>query len=46
MVKLARINPSTIVIALPNTGRKEKKPIHAPLLAINRSVLANFSFFT
>ena len=43
---LALVKPSTMVMALPNKGRKAKNPIHAPLPAMNRSALSRFSFFT
>ena len=35
MGRLERISPSSTVIALPITGRKAKKAIHAPLPCMN-----------
>ena len=32
---LALVNPNTMVMALPNRGRKAKNPIQAPRPAIN-----------
>lgn len=37
MMILALVSPSTIVMALPNIGMKAKKPIQAPLSAMNLS---------
>lgn len=43
---LALVSPKTMVMALPNRGRKAKNPIQAPLPAMNRSALSRLSFFT
>ena len=43
---LALVKPKTMVMALPNSGRKAKNPIQAPLPAMNRSALSRLSFFT
>ena len=43
---LARVRPSTMVMALPRMGIKAKKPIHAPRPAMNCSARSNFSRFT
>ena len=40
---LARISPSAMVIALPNTGKKAKNPIQAPYPPINLTALSSFS---
>ena len=37
MMILALVRPSTMVMALPNIGMKAKKPIQAPLSAMNLS---------
>ena len=36
IITLERISPKAIVMALPNTGRKAKKPIQAPRPARKR----------
>ena len=46
MMMLERIRPKTIVMAVPMTGRKAKKPIHAPRPAKNRWARSRFFFFT
>ena len=46
MGTFALVNPSTMVTALPSSGRKAKNPIHAPRPAMNRSALSRLSFFT
>lgn len=43
---LALVNPNTMVMALPNRGRKAKNPIQAPRPAMKRSALSRLSFFT
>ena len=43
---LALVKPKTMVMALPNSGRKAKNPIQAPLPAMNRSALSRLYFFT
>ena len=42
---LALVKPKTMVMALPNSGRKAKNPIQTPLHAMNRSALSRLSFF-
>lgn len=37
---LALVKPKTMVMALPNSGRKAKNPIQAPLPAMKRSALS------
>ena len=37
MMMLALVSPNTMVMALPNIGMKAKKPIQAPLSAMNLS---------
>lgn len=46
MATLERIRPSTIVMPSPMTGRKEKKPIHAPRPAMKRLALSSSFLFT
>lgn len=46
MMILALVSPSTMVMALPKIGMKAKKPIQAPLSAMNLSAWSSFSFFT
>ena len=46
MATLERIRTSTIVMPSPMTGRKEKKPIHAPRPAMNRLALSSSFLFT
>ena len=46
MMMFERIRPKAMVMALPNTGRKAKKPIHAPRPARNRWALSRSFFFT
>ena len=46
MMMLERISPRAMVMALPKTGRKAKKPIQAPRPARNRCARSRSFFFT
>lgn len=46
MKMFARMRPKRMVMALPMTGRKAKKPIHAPLPFMKRPALSKDALLT